>query len=78
METNIKKYVYVFLTESLCCTAEINTLSINYTSKTLKCKSFKKGMTLNLASAYSIPNNLTSNNLILKLFKYLNLIPMGY
>ena len=78
MEKNIKEYVYVCISESLCCTAEINTLSIDYTSKTFKCKSFKKRMTLNLALACSTPNNLTSNNLILKLLKYLNLITMGY
>ena len=33
MEKNIKKNVYLCITESLCCTAEMNTtLEINYTS----------------------------------------------
>ena len=36
MEKNIKKnvgiYIYIHKTESLCCTAEINTLKMKYTS----------------------------------------------
>ena len=35
-------YIYICITESLCCTAEINTtLSINYTSKQIKKKKTK-------------------------------------
>ena len=36
MEKNMKKNVYICTTESLCCTAEINTLQINYISKKLE------------------------------------------
>ena len=44
MEKNIKKeYIYICITESLCCTAEINTtLWINYTSITKKEKKRKQ------------------------------------
>ena len=27
-----KEYIYIYITDLLCCTAEINTLKINYTS----------------------------------------------
>ena len=43
MEKNTKKNVNIHITESLCCTAEVNTtLQINYTSK--KKKNLKKDL----------------------------------
>ena len=61
MEKNIKNNVYVCITESLCCTAEINTiLQMNYTS-------IKKLMMLypNENGYYTICSKVSLNKILL-------------